>query len=222
MGFSHAGSCLIPGNRIVLGKPLRYCAKQGTIGSSRELWDGVNSLRPSATYMRRWTGTSLVQGMACRLFGTKPLPKPMLACCQLDTWEQISAKFESKFYHFHSRKCRLQTWRPIFWGGGGSLVIHTKIADKLHWCKKYLKLFSDKEETCQCVQKMFANTAPIHHMDQIWLLTHWGREKTAAISKCIFFNENVWNLFKISLKVRINNIPSLVQITAWRRSGGKP
>ena len=38
--------------------------------------------------------------------------------------------------------------------------------------------------------------------------------------KCIFLNENVWILLKISLKfvpkVRINNIPALVQIMVWR------
>ena len=39
--------------------------------------------------------------MACRLFGAKPLPEPMLAYCQMDTWEQISMEFESKFYHFY-------------------------------------------------------------------------------------------------------------------------
>ena len=46
------------------------------------------------------------------------------------------------------------------------------------------------------------------------------------IFKRIFFNENVWVPIKISLKfvpnVPINNIPALVQIMAWRRSGGKP
>ena len=30
--------------------------------------------------------------MACRLFGTKPLPEPMLAYCQLDSWEHILVK----------------------------------------------------------------------------------------------------------------------------------
>ena len=34
--------------------------------------------------MRQWTGSTLVQIMACRLFGTKPLSKPMLGYCQLD------------------------------------------------------------------------------------------------------------------------------------------
>ena len=60
--------------------------------------------------------------------------------------------------------------------------------------------------------------------------THWGREKWPSfpddIFKCNFFNENVCILIKISLKFvpvcPINNIPALVQIMAWRRSGDKP
>ena len=43
--------------------------------------------------------------------------------------------------------------------------------------------------------------------------------------KCIFFNENVWISIKNSLnfvrKVRINNIPALVQIMAWCQPGDK-
>ena len=53
-----------------------------------------------------------------------------------------------------------------------------------------------------------------------------GRHCTDDIFKCIFLNENVWIVLKISLefvpKVRINNIPALVQIMAWRRQGDKP
>ena len=49
---------------------------------------------------------------------------------------------------------------------------------------------------------------------------------TDNIFKRIFFNENVWISIKISLKFvpkgPINNIPALVQIMAWRRSGDKP
>ena len=44
--------------------------------------------------------------------------------------------------------------------------------------------------------------------------------------KRIFFNENVWFPIKISLKFvpngPIDNIPTLVQIMAWRRPGDKP
>ena len=53
-----------------------------------------------------------------------------------------------------------------------------------------------------------------------------GRHFADDIFKCIFLNENAWISLKISLKfvpkVRINNIPALVQIMAWRRPGDKP
>ena len=46
------------------------------------------------------------------------------------------------------------------------------------------------------------------------------------IFKCIFLNEKVLISIKISLKFipkcPINNIPTLVQIMAWRRPGDKP
>ena len=77
-------------------------------------------------------GSSLVQVMACRLFGAKPLPEPMLAFHQLDSRKQISVKFESEFCHFHSRKfiwkCRLPKWRPCSGGRWANmtavLVLH--------------------------------------------------------------------------------------------------
>ena len=62
-------------------------------------------------------------------------------------------------------------------------------------------------------------------------LTHWGRDKMAVIFQTTFSNAFSWmkmNEFrlKISLKFvpkgQINNIPSLYQIMAWRRSGDKP
>ena len=53
-----------------------------------------------------------------------------------------------------------------------------------------------------------------------------GRHFADDIYKWIFLNENVWIPIKISLKFvprgPINNIPALVQIMAWRRSGDKP
>ena len=46
------------------------------------------------------------------------------------------------------------------------------------------------------------------------------------IFKCTFLKENVWILLKISLTfvptLRINNIPALVQMMTWCRSGEKP
>ena len=42
---------------------------------------------PGAAYMCQWASVnqvSMVQIIACHLFGTKPLSKPMLVYCQLD------------------------------------------------------------------------------------------------------------------------------------------
>ena len=52
-----------------------------------------------------------------------------------------------------------------------------------------------------------------------------GRLFPDDIFKWIFWNENIWISLRISLKfvprVRIDNIPALVQIMAWRRPGDK-
>ena len=53
-----------------------------------------------------------------------------------------------------------------------------------------------------------------------------GRYFADDIFKCISLDENVWISLKMSLKfvpkVRINNIPALVLIMAWRRSDDEP
>ena len=53
-----------------------------------------------------------------------------------------------------------------------------------------------------------------------------GRHFADDIFKWIFLNENVWISIKISFKffpkASINNIPALVQVMAWRRTGDKP
>ena len=58
-------------------------------------YDGINSSMPSDAYMRQYNILTLVQIMACRLFGAKPLSEPMLPCCQLDHEDHISVKFYS-------------------------------------------------------------------------------------------------------------------------------
>ena len=53
-----------------------------------------------------------------------------------------------------------------------------------------------------------------------------GHHFPYVIFRCIFLNENIWIAINISLsfvpKGPIDNIPSLVPIMAWRRSGDKP
>ena len=62
------------------------------------------------------------------------------------------------------------------------------------------------------------------------LLTHWGRDKMAAIYQTTFSNAFPWmKMYEIWLKVHwsvrkgsINNVATLVLIMAWRRPGDKP
>ena len=77
------------------------------------------------------------------------------------------------------------------------------------------------------MQKIFQ----CHDIIRVIPLTHWDRDKMAAIfqttfSNAFFLNENVWISLKLSLKfvlkVRINNSPGLVQIMTWHWSGDKP
>ena len=70
------------------------------------------------------------------------------------------------------------------------------------------------------------------HVDCLYYnepLTHWGRDQIDAISQTFSnaFSRMKINEFRLGFhwsfvpKVRINNIPALVQIMAWRRPGDK-
>ena len=65
---------------------------------TRPQW--VNSLRPGDANMRHYNKPTLLQIMACRLFGARPLSEPVLQYCQLDLKEHISVTFflNSKFF----------------------------------------------------------------------------------------------------------------------------
>ena len=71
----------------------------------------------------------------------------------------------------------------------------------------------------------------VHCRDNVCTLTHWSRDKMAACRKrhfqmqflisamkmFNFLSRLHWSLFRM-----VNNIPALVQITAWRPPGDKP
>ena len=61
---------------------VRTCNQAATV--SYQVSTTFNSSPYSAAYMRRWTGSPLVQVMACRLLGAKPLPEPMNTYFRLD------------------------------------------------------------------------------------------------------------------------------------------
>ena len=70
------------------GKWLPFCLGLNELKEQLVFGDNnplpINSFPPSATYMRPWIESALVQIMACRLFGAKPLSKPVLVHCPLD------------------------------------------------------------------------------------------------------------------------------------------
>ena len=67
-----------------------------------------NSSPPNATYMHQWNGWAIVQIMACRLFGAKPLPEP---CWLIVNWN-LRNKFQwnsnqntKLFIHENAHEC---------------------------------------------------------------------------------------------------------------------
>ena len=97
-------------------------------------------------------------------------------------------------------------------------------------CGRSARTYTNRPPLGQCDLRASWCICTSSKRDHKWL-THWGRNKIDAISQTTFsnaisFNENVWIPIKISLKFvpkgRINNIPALVLIMAWRRTGDKP
>ena len=133
--------------------------------------------------------------MAWCLFGAKPSPEPML----------IYSKSKSKS---KSKCCKLDTYKKM-----------ERNFDE----HKVISIQENKSETVcwQIVVILF----------QSWCVNTLrtrqnGRRFADDTFKRIFVNKNVRIFIEISLKfvpkVPINNIPALVQILAWRRSGDKP
>ena len=67
-----------------------------------------NSSPLSATYMRQSIGSALVQIMACRLFGTKPLSEPILDYHLLELKKQTFSEISIKTQNFWFSKMHLK------------------------------------------------------------------------------------------------------------------
>ena len=93
----------------------------------------------------------------------------------------------------------------------GSQMYHGIVSYFITWMLAFLT------STQKCFRPQCVNTLRLRQN---------GRRFPDDIFKCIFLNENSPISIKISLKFvpksPINNIPSFVQIMAWRRPGGKP
>ena len=86
----------------------QWCPGSLNLQSASVAIETINSSPFSVAYMRQWIGSSLFQVMACRLFGAKSLPEPMLAYCQFDPWEQISVNFLIGIIFFSFTKMHLK------------------------------------------------------------------------------------------------------------------
>ena len=73
-------------------------------------WAFVNLLGPSDAYMLQSAWPSLVQIMACRLFGAKLLSEPMPDYCHLSPRQQISLKFEQNTAFFLFNKMHFKNF----------------------------------------------------------------------------------------------------------------
>ena len=93
--------------QVFIGMILRSADQLGVLMTrkygrqhSSMIWECLNSLRQSDAYMGHWTGWSLVQVMACCLFGAKALPEKMMVYCRLDpriSFGQIKILIEIQF-----------------------------------------------------------------------------------------------------------------------------
>ena len=95
----------------------------------------LNSYPPSAAYMHQWTGSALVQVMACRLFGAKPLPEPMLTYCQLEFW---SLNWNSVIFiqeNAFKNVVWQAEWRPFCPGGDELIQQYSWMLQEAPMCK---------------------------------------------------------------------------------------
>ena len=123
------------------------------------------------------------------------------------------------------RNHQSSTSMAFVWGFiGHQWIPHTKG----QYRGKCFHLMTSSWRTCVSSFMMRIRWSTLWSFDH---LTHWGRDKMAAISQTIFSSEFSWmKIYEFRLRFhwslfprfKINNIPALVQIMDWRRSGDKP
>ena len=79
----------------------------------------VNRSPTSAAFMPQWNGSALVQIMACRLFGAKPLSKPTQGYSQLDPCEQWNFNQNTSFFIHGNGNASEWKYHPL---NGGHFV----------------------------------------------------------------------------------------------------
>ena len=144
--------------------------------------------------------------MACYLFDAKPLLEPMLPYCQLDSWEQISMKFEPEFKKIHLKKWSAKMLASFVQGEVELTIRHHTIVwthanASPDWylpsnfvCTGPLTINWDRWEWARLYCKYSWKTVNINTL-------RLRQNEMAGIFKCILLNKNVWIPIDISLKL---------------------
>ena len=192
---------------------------------------------------------TLVQIMAWRRPGDKPLSEPMMVrlpthiCVTRPQWvkNNLHRKFKQNgniFIHenaFENVICKMTAilfkhqwvnkwWYIVHWTQGNrhqkNLIFSSKKIYFLCLFWPYIKMQSTWDLSILLLQTM--TCLPVFHT----LRQRQNSRHFPDNTEYIFLNEKVWILLKISLKfvpsVWINNIPALVQIMAWHQIGDMP
>ena len=158
-----------------------------------------NVLRSKDAHVRRRTRSSLIEVMACRLFGAKPLSRPILDNCQWDPKEHISIKSYLKIKRVHRKAfenvlCRLsailswlQCLNTLRCGASGC-----HFADDIFLCILSNTFFRTFTEMC-----LWESNATETKMSSFWRnFHHWLHWKLS------FWQLSVQPVMKISSKWR--------------------
>ena len=171
--------------------------------------------------------------------GTNPLPEPVLTNHQWGLMAFIWGQFHRKCFHSQSHSLSLtlslyldlsiflldmslrftNLWLQPHLSGPNELKRWPRVGLYVPWwCPLWLAICMHL-----CIHMCVYLTSAVSCLSINTLRPRQnGHHFTDDIFKCIFWNENVWILPKISLdfvpKVPINNIPALDQIMAWRQA----
>ena len=128
-------------------------------------------------------GRSLVGIMTCCLFGPKPLPEPMLACCQSNSWEQNGGHLVQ----------------------GGDKLTNIFISPPCI-SPPCLSVLRVAFFTVVSVDTLSSAGASSSEDD----LTHWDQDKMAAIFQTTFSNAFLWmKMYELQLRFHWSLFPRI-------------
>ena len=154
-------------------------------------------------YMRRWTGSALVQVMACHLFGAKPLPAGLLSSGLLGTnFNEIRIGILSfSFKKMHSKLSSDKVaailfrgrWVNSLWPGNAYRHKHTCLRWNKNetWMKSETVLSRKCKKFVKIVCKMPTNISRYHSSSTSTIVYLWIYRKISNIRRTKSPNLNV-------------------------------